>query len=338
MKKITIFCVNSLIVLSHALYGQNNNQPATAVQFIHNAADDALSQVDIYVNGQLIADNLKFRTATKFLNLPAEIPLKIDVANASSTAASQGFYTVTTTLNPDTAHIIVADGVESTRDFRPGYPFTLFAYNARAAAAMPSNSDIIIHRGFTDAPVINIIEPAIPGEIVTRDVYYRANAADYYEVAAVDHTVKVNDSRGDYIASFIAPLRNLGLQGHSLIMLGSGFVQQLPDRNDPEYGLYIAVRDGGNLIPLPMVPGNIMTFSEANIVMHPNPVREFIRFEFPFAVNTISATIVDNSGMTIRVVEDFGNRIDVSDIEEGIYTINLLIDDRMYADKFVKGL
>ena len=40
------------------------------VQIIHNSADSALTELDIYLNDSLIADNFQFRTATAFIEIP----------------------------------------------------------------------------------------------------------------------------------------------------------------------------------------------------------------------------------------------------------------------------
>ncbi|HRE58928.1 MAG TPA: hypothetical protein PLW09_14015, partial [Candidatus Kapabacteria bacterium] len=52
------------------------------VQVIHNCADPAAAQVDIYLNGQPVAplDNFAFRTASGFVDLPAGMPITIGVA------------------------------------------------------------------------------------------------------------------------------------------------------------------------------------------------------------------------------------------------------------------
>ena len=49
--------------------------PTARLQVIHNAADPLASEVDIYVNGDLLLDNFAFRTATPFVTVPATVPL-----------------------------------------------------------------------------------------------------------------------------------------------------------------------------------------------------------------------------------------------------------------------
>ncbi|HEU0137994.1 MAG TPA: DUF4397 domain-containing protein, partial [Flavobacterium sp.] len=325
MKKTTLLTIALLLSQIQYVWCQTTGAANARVQFIHNAPDAALTEIDIYLNGKLVADNFRFRTSSTYVTAPAG-SVTIDVANASSTAASQRFYSLNTTFTEGSSHVVVADGVESTIALRPGFPFTLFVFTpVREEASILTNTDIFVYRSFDNSPFMDIIVPSIPGEVVTNDAFYRAGASGYIEAPAIDHTVQVRNQNNALVTSYVAPFRTLGLQGRSVVLLGSGFVQQLPDRNDPEFGLFMAVADGGSFIPLPLIPGNVFTFAQANILMHPNPANQFLRFEFPFAVRRISAQIIDNAGVTVRVVEDFGNRIDVSDLPEGMYTINLAI-------------
>ncbi|MFN3939117.1 MAG: hypothetical protein ACK4IY_00935, partial [Chitinophagales bacterium] len=50
------------------------------VQVIHNSADPAANRVDVYLNGSLLLNNFKFRTATPFIDAPAETPITISIA------------------------------------------------------------------------------------------------------------------------------------------------------------------------------------------------------------------------------------------------------------------
>lgn len=42
-----------------------------SLQVVHNCADAAASTVDVYVNGDLFLDDLDFRTASAFVDVPA---------------------------------------------------------------------------------------------------------------------------------------------------------------------------------------------------------------------------------------------------------------------------
>ena len=57
------------------------------LQVIHNAADPAANQVDVYLNGSLALDNFEFRTATPFIDVPANVLINIGIAPPNSTSA-----------------------------------------------------------------------------------------------------------------------------------------------------------------------------------------------------------------------------------------------------------
>ena len=58
------------------------------LQVIHNAANPAAAIVDVYVNGTLLLDNFAFRTATSYIDVPADMLLNIGVAAGNSTSVN----------------------------------------------------------------------------------------------------------------------------------------------------------------------------------------------------------------------------------------------------------
>ena len=60
-------------------------------QFINNCADTVADTVDIYMDGKLVADDLRFRTATPFMDMFAQTPVTFDVAARNNTSNADGF-------------------------------------------------------------------------------------------------------------------------------------------------------------------------------------------------------------------------------------------------------
>lgn len=75
-----------LLLLNLALLsvGWVNAQTAR-VQVIHNSADTSAATVDVWLDNTLAIDDLNFRTATPFLELPSNTPVDITIQPSNST-------------------------------------------------------------------------------------------------------------------------------------------------------------------------------------------------------------------------------------------------------------
>ncbi|MCB0259339.1 MAG: DUF4397 domain-containing protein, partial [Calditrichaeota bacterium] len=54
------------------------------LQVIHNAADPAAAEVDVYLDGTLLLDNFPFRGATPFIDAPGNTNFNVGIAPGSS--------------------------------------------------------------------------------------------------------------------------------------------------------------------------------------------------------------------------------------------------------------
>lgn len=95
-----LFCV---VQLSFAQFAR--------VQFIHNASD---ANVDIYVDDNLYANNLVFRTATPYVDVPVG-NIQVGIAPANSTSADQATKNITTKLEEGQSYVIMVGIVEKGR-------------------------------------------------------------------------------------------------------------------------------------------------------------------------------------------------------------------------------
>jgi hypothetical protein len=224
------------------------------VQIIHNSADIAAQYVDVWVNGQLLVNNFQFRTATPFIDAPANTDLTVTIAPANSSGVSEGIANFTFNLTGGSKYILVANGVVSGNGYSPLAPFNIFAYEtAREAAIAQTNTDILVFHGSTDAPVIDIVENNFGIGTIVDNLSY-GEFAGYLEVPASEFTFEIRDASGRVtVATFEAPLGTYGLQGKAVTVLASGFLNVQDNSDGPAFGLWVALSQGGNLIPLPMV-------------------------------------------------------------------------------------
>ncbi|MEL6822458.1 MAG: DUF4397 domain-containing protein, partial [Calditrichota bacterium] len=95
------------------------NTGLARLQIIHNSADPAAEEVDIYVDNTLLLDNFAFRTATPFIDVPAGQPLNVGVAPGTSGGPGDIIATFTLTLIPNETYVAVANGVLDPSGFSP---------------------------------------------------------------------------------------------------------------------------------------------------------------------------------------------------------------------------
>ncbi|HOH09166.1 MAG TPA: DUF4397 domain-containing protein, partial [bacterium] len=117
MKKSIMFL--ALIVLGLAGANVAESASTAGLQIIHNAADPGLREVDIYVNGGLLLDNFSFRQATEFLDVPAGVPLTVELAPSYSSSSVEALDNYTVTLNEGVNYVAFASGVLKPGLFAP---------------------------------------------------------------------------------------------------------------------------------------------------------------------------------------------------------------------------
>ena len=81
------------------------------LQVIHNSADVAAGSVDIYLNGSLLLDNFAFRTATPFIDAPADVELNIGVAPGNSSSVDDTLANFNASLVNGETYVVIANGV-----------------------------------------------------------------------------------------------------------------------------------------------------------------------------------------------------------------------------------
>ncbi len=256
MKKtfIRIITAAASVLLSNGMFAQT-----AQVQVIHNCADAAGAEVDVYVNGNLTFDNFAFRTSTAFLDLPAGVPLSIAIAPGTSTNVSQAFSTTNLTLTSGNRYVVVANGIASPTGYSPAPAFTLNAYNlgTSTGVAPAGNTGLLVVHGSTDAPTVDV-GLAAPGSYteLINDLGYStsAPASSYLNVPTSDYRLQIRTADGvTGVAEFGAPLQTLSLGTQSIVVVASGFLNPANNSGGPGFGLYVALPSGGDLVALPNV-------------------------------------------------------------------------------------
>jgi hypothetical protein len=221
------------------------------IQVIHNSADAAAEQVDVYLNGSLLLDNFAFRTATPFVNAPAGVEIDLDIAPATSADVTESIFNKKVTLTEDETYILVASGIVSATGYTPATDFDLYVYAmGRETASGASNTDVLVFHGATDAPVVDVMEPNAQLRLVDNLAF--GSFAGYLELPTADYSLQIQNEMGNVaVAQFAAPLATLALQNTPLVVVASGFLNPANNSDGPAFGLYVALPAGGALVELP---------------------------------------------------------------------------------------
>ena len=241
-KKVILIAFILLSVFASFSFSQT-----ARIQIIHNSADTAADSVDIYLNGSLLLDNFKFRTATNFIDAPAGVLLNIGIAPASSSSVNDTLKNFQITLNEGDTYVAIADGVLNPADYAANpdgksTAFTLFVKDmARESAWDTSKVDFFVLHGATDAPTVDILARGV-GKLVDNAAY--GDITPYLEVNPQSYSLDITpgDNNNTVVTSVLADLK--GLNGGSAVVFASGFLNPAANQNGAAFGVFAALANG----------------------------------------------------------------------------------------------
>jgi hypothetical protein len=230
--------------------------PAAAfarVQAIHNSADAAAAVVDVWLDDTKIIDDFAFRTASPFIDAPADVEFTLVIADPASTDPNSPIWSQTYTLAADETYVLVANGIVSASGYTPSTPFDIYVYPmGQEAAVNPTDVDVLAFHGSTDAPIVDVYEVGVGAGLLIDDLAY-GNFAGYLPLAVDDYLISVRDETGTAtVAIYSAPLATLGLGGEAAVICASGFLDPSVNSGGPGFGLWVALPAGGALVELPL--------------------------------------------------------------------------------------
>ena len=324
-----------LLILLFSSYGFSQN--TARVQVIHNSPDALASEVDVYLNDEILIDNFKFRTASPFIDAPAGAPIKIDIAPAGSSSSAERIYSVSPTLAVGSTYVIVANGIVSPTGYNPAPDFGLEIFDqGREVASNASNTDVLVNHGSPDAPTVDVVETSVPAGTIINDLSYPMFTDGYLELPTSDYILEVRDATGTVVvASYSAPLQTLGLQGKALTVVASGFLDPAQNSGGPAFGLWAALSSGGDLIALPPVALSTNDFETSSIALYPNPTSRILNINIPYSYNKVNARIIDLNGRVLNNIEGVNNSIDVSNLTKGMYIFEISVDNNTLTKKII---
>ncbi|MCB9185899.1 MAG: DUF4397 domain-containing protein [Flavobacteriales bacterium] len=313
------------------------------LEVIHNSADAAAAVVDVFVNGDELIPNFAFRTTTGFIDVPAGMPLAIDVApDGAGIGGSVGTINIPF-LGSGKTYIAIANGIVSGSGYSPAPAFGLdiFDMGREAATSGSSNTDVLVYHGSTDAPTVDVAETGVGAGTVVDDISY-SEFQGYLELPTADYVLTIQDETGAVnVASFDAPLATLTLQGAAVTVLASGFLDPSMNSNGAGFGLWASVGASGGLIPLSNVTGIDEVESISNAALFPNPTNDNATMFFDLIEDeNINMEVVNTMGQRV-FVRSFGemlsgnHRVEIpaSEMAPGFYFVNLRTNSGVVSTK-----
>jgi hypothetical protein len=315
------------------------------VQVIHNSADLAAQTVDVYLNDEILIDDFDFRTASPFVDAPAEVDIQVSIAPSNSMSVLDAIATFDYNLKSMKKYVIVANGIVSPSGYSPATAFDLHVYDmAQESANMMGNTDVLVFHGATDAPIVDVYESSVPAGTIVDDIAYGSFSNGYLELGTADYTLDIKDQSGmTTVASYEAPLATLGLQDQALVVVASGFLDPTMNSNGPAFGLYASLSSGGPLVPLPVITDiEEIAISIRDLTVYPNPAYNSIRFNYNLpSANDVIINIYNATGSLIsnELISDTYSGIndytyDVSSLDQGQYILILSTNNGSVTQKF----
>ena len=297
----------------------------TNLQVIHNSPT---ADVDVYVNNSLLLDDFSFLTATSFVPVQAQVPVKIDVAPSGSNSVADAFYTLTGYFsNPAKDYVAIATGVAGDSTI----PFNLTLQgNIRQSNPLGEVAVIAAH-GSPDAPTIDIVAG---GSVTLFDNLAYDSISRYVVIPAANYVLDIRTADGlSTVVSYDADLSTFG--GVNAIVFASGFLSATP-----AFGLYAALADGTVIaFPLasPRLAGDV-TFEG----LFPTVADDQITL-------TLIGTGTDQVGVTVYnaagqvVIAEAANmdngrithNMNVSNLTPGQYFVTVYTQDGPRTERFV---
>lgn len=276
------------------------------LQVIHNSADVAAGSVDIYLNGSLLLDDFAFRTATPFIDAPADVELNIGVAPGNSTSVDDTLANFNASLVNGETYVVIANGVLDPNSYASNpdgrsTAFTLFVQPMAQESGTGSNVDFFVLHGATDAPTVDVIARNV-ATLVDNAAY--GDITDYISVPAAAYTLDLTLADGTTLVnSYIADLSGLG--GGSAAVFASGFLDPSTNQNGEAFGIFFALADG----TVGQFPEGVVSVEDISGV---TPDNYSLSQNYPNPFNpstTINFTIPNSEFVTLKVYNILGSEV-----------------------------
>jgi hypothetical protein len=293
--------------------------PGALVQWIHNAHDPALQQVDLWIDSTRLVPNWGYRTETGFLEVPANRPVVITLTTPGAPDTSGAIIQKIQIFSDTVPTVQILSGVFSGA----GQPLNWFYYQpGQILATRIDQSDILFFNGMRDGSRIDLDEVTVPMPFIVSGLNYGAFEG-YVPLAKGNYSLepKIN---GAAIARFQLPLQTWSMEGLAVTVIVDG---QLGSAGSASVmNMWLARGQSGSLRPLLLQSGIGLPHDVPQtdwVQVYPNPASQWLQIAFNKSnMEAYSIELVDLSGRILirktgRSTDGTPIQVDVSAIPAG---------------------
>jgi hypothetical protein len=262
---------------------------------------------------------------------------------ANSTDTTNALARFTYNLTDGGKYILIANGIVSGSGYSPVKPFDIYVFGeAREEATQSTNTDVLVFHGSTDAPVIDVIEVLAGAGTIVDNLGY-GEFAGYLELPTANYQLNITDETGStVVATFNAPLADLGLEGQALTLVASGFLDPSMNSNGPAFGLFAVLPEGGSFVTLGNTT-NVETnlLSKGSLVTYPNPASGSANIKFStnnsteviLSMHNISGQLVYEEKIGMVSSGSHNRLIPLNNLPSGLYFISVIAGNTLQTTK-----
>ncbi len=304
------------------------------VQIVHASADPAFGVVDLWVNGAKAFDNVAFRKASAFVDVPANTPLVVGLAPATSSAYKDTIGTITLApLRPSRAYTIVAAGVSDTSKFAKNpdgldVRFKLLVFDNALEKNPTLKTGVRTFHAVSDAPRVSFAGSSVT---YATKIGYGEMSGSYMETEPVTDTVWMSDADGKKLKGYICDFRGAA---RATIMIATGFLNPAANGAGPGLAVILVDANGNVNSNVIAIDPDQTSVREDDLVtagwrVSPNPTSDLVRLFVPVAAagQTLSYELLSITGQSLLGGElapqdgGYGVTINASSLPQGTYRV-----------------
>jgi len=311
------------------------------VQFIHNAADPSVQNVDIWIDGNKAFNNMAFRKGSPFLSFKVK-DVKVVVYKAGTTSPILDSMTIS--LKGNKQYILMLTGVKDTSLFTrtanngQAIRFNIVLFDqAQKESGDPAKINTLFFNGSCDIHEMSLTEENSSSPFVDH-LTYGTYDATYKTInkGVVKWALKTPASGNNMLRSYSSDLN--AYAGKSLVVFTSGFLTPGDELAGSPAMVLCALDSTGKVFVLTdLTTGIKSTVSEENtLIVYPNPAQNVLHI-----LNTngdvAHIRIIDINGQIVldqSLVKNEGD-VDISGLNGGIYFYEVLSKDVVSRGKLI---